>query len=144
MIAIGIHDKINEKMPLGYGKEAMRVGFYLNSRTAYDLYQVEARQTYFVDKSKMLKELFPLMKAGNKHICLTRPRRFGKTIMANMVASFFQKHATQKNSLTGLPLQVTRNMKHTEINIMSYTFLFMMCQETVTIMTSISDESKKG
>lgn len=67
------------------------MGFYLNSRTAYSLYQNEVGQTYFVDKSEMLKELFPLVKAGNKHICLTRPRRFGKTIMANMIASFFTK-----------------------------------------------------
>ncbi len=69
----------------------MDMGFYLNSRTAYALYQNEVGQDYFVDKSKMLKELFPLVKAGNKHICLTRPRRFGKTIMANMIASFFSK-----------------------------------------------------
>lgn len=72
------------------------MGFYLNSRTAYSLYQNEAGQTYFVDKSEMLKELFPLVKAGNKHICLTRPRRFGKTIMANMIASFFTKACDTK------------------------------------------------
>lgn len=72
------------------------MGFYLNSRTAYDLYQGEAGQTYFIDKTEMLKELFPLVKAGNKHICLTRPRRFGKTIMANMVAAFFSKACDAK------------------------------------------------
>ena len=72
------------------------MGFYLNSRTAYSLYKSEVGQTYFVDKSEMLKELFPLVRAGNKHICLTRPRRFGKTIMANMVASFFTKACDTK------------------------------------------------
>lgn len=73
------------------------MGLYLNSRAAYSLYQNEAGQTYFVDKSKMLEELFPLVKAGNKHICLTRPRRFGKTIMANMIASFFSKACDAKS-----------------------------------------------
>lgn len=72
------------------------MGFYLNSRTAYSLLQNEAGQTFFVDKSEMLKDLFPLVKAGNKHICLTRPRRFGKTIMANMIASFFTKACDSK------------------------------------------------
>lgn len=33
----------------------------------------------------------PNVSAGNRHICITRPRRFGKTIMANMISSFFQK-----------------------------------------------------
>ena len=72
------------------------MGFYLNSRTAYTLYQDEVRQTYFVDKSAMLRELFPLVRAGNRHICVTRPRRFGKTIMANMIASFFTKACDSK------------------------------------------------
>lgn len=67
------------------------MGFYLNSRVAYSLYKSEVQQPYFIDKSAMLKELFPLVNAGNKHICLTRPRRFGKTMMANMIASFFSK-----------------------------------------------------
>lgn len=65
------------------------MGVYLNSRTAYTLYKGETQRPYFVDKSGLLKELFPMVEAGNSHICITRPRRFGKTVMANMVASFF-------------------------------------------------------
>lgn len=67
------------------------MGFYLNSMTAYTLYENESKKPYFVDKSHMLEELFPLIREGNNYICLTRPRRFGKTIMANMIASFFSK-----------------------------------------------------
>lgn len=72
------------------------MGFYVNSRAAYSLFQDETKQTYFVDKSRMLQDLFSAVKAGNKHICLTRPRRFGKTIMANMIASFFSKACDAK------------------------------------------------
>ena len=72
------------------------MGFYLNSQASYTLYQNETVQPYFVDKSQMLEQLFPLVKAGNKHICLTRPRRFGKTVMANMVTSFFSKACDAK------------------------------------------------
>ncbi|MDO4556637.1 MAG: AAA family ATPase [Lachnospiraceae bacterium] len=67
------------------------MGIYLNSKTAYMLYKDEAKKPYFIDKSKMLKELIPLVERGSEYICITRPRRFGKTIMANMVASFFGK-----------------------------------------------------
>lgn len=66
------------------------MGLYLNGMTAYSLYKSVAESPYFVDKSQMLEELFPLVR-GNQHICITRPRRFGKTVMANMVASFFSK-----------------------------------------------------
>jgi len=38
----------------------------------------------------MLGELFPLiLQKENKYICITRPRRFGKTVMACMISSFF-------------------------------------------------------
>ena len=65
------------------------MGMYLNSISPYYLYKSEADSPYFVDKSLMLKELFPFVEAGNRHICITRPRRFGKTVMANMVGAFF-------------------------------------------------------
>ena len=67
------------------------MGVYLNSKTAYTLYKSETEKPYFVDKSRMLEELFPLVETGNNHICITRPRRFGKTVTANMIASFFSK-----------------------------------------------------
>ncbi|MDO4292758.1 MAG: AAA family ATPase [Eubacteriales bacterium] len=67
------------------------MGIYLNGRTAYTLYRGEAQQPYFVDKSGLLEELFPMVSAGNRHICITRPRRFGKTVMANMVSAFFSE-----------------------------------------------------
>ena len=65
------------------------MGVYLDSKTAYTLYKSETEKPYFVDKTKMLEELFPLVQTGNNHICITRPRRFGKTVMANMIAAFF-------------------------------------------------------
>lgn len=67
------------------------MGIYLNSMTAYTLYKGETQNPYFVDKSKILEELFPLIRRGNQHICITRPRRFGKTVMANMIAAYFTR-----------------------------------------------------
>ncbi|MCD8074452.1 MAG: ATP-binding protein [Lachnospiraceae bacterium] len=67
------------------------MGYYLNSTQVFSLYKSEVDSPYFVDKSLLLKELFPLVRAGNKHICITRPRRFGKSVMAAMVGAFFSK-----------------------------------------------------
>lgn len=67
------------------------MGIYLNSRAAYTLYKSETEKPYFVDKTSILEELFPLVRTGNNHICITRPRRFGKTVTANMIASFFSR-----------------------------------------------------
>ena len=62
---------------------------YLNALTPFALYKSETLRPYFVDKSMLLKQLFPLVREANNYICITRPRRFGKTVMANMIASFF-------------------------------------------------------
>mgnify|MGYP002512308879 CR=1 FL=1 len=65
------------------------MGVYLNSETARTLYKNETQKPYFIDKSLLLEELFPFVKEGSNYICITRPRRFGKTVMANMIAAFF-------------------------------------------------------
>lgn len=81
------------------------MGVYLNSRKPHDNYKELADTPYFVDKSYLLNELIPLVERpvdrsrteetgcgrSNKYICVTRPRRFGKTVTANMVAAFFGK-----------------------------------------------------
>lgn len=56
------------------------MGVYLNSRNAYTLYKDETAKPYFVDKTRMLEEIFPLLRQGSSYICITRPRRFGKTM----------------------------------------------------------------
>lgn len=67
------------------------MGYYLDSIKVLSLYESEVKKPYFVDKSELLGELIPLVEQGNNHICITRPRRFGKSVMASMVGSFFSK-----------------------------------------------------
>lgn len=79
------------------------MGLYLNSKRPQDNYREIMRAVYFVDKTLLLKELIPAVETdeeiirqtgispGNKYICITRPRRFGKTVMANMIAAYFGK-----------------------------------------------------
>lgn len=81
------------------------MGVYLNSKKPYLLFQEDCSLTYFIDKTEILKELVPLVELkenvieksvadggkGHKYVCITRPRRFGKTVMANMISSYFGK-----------------------------------------------------
>ena len=67
------------------------MGMYVDSKTAYILYQNETKKPYFVDKSMILREMFPMVENGGEYICITRPRRFGKTVMANMIGAFFNR-----------------------------------------------------
>lgn len=69
------------------------MGIYLNSSMPCSLYLSETKNPYFVDKTMILEDLFPLVERGKQYVCITRPRRFGKTVMANMIGAFFGKGA---------------------------------------------------
>lgn len=72
------------------GKECCdSMGNYLNTVSVYDAYQKEFHSPYFIDKSLILEQLIPRIGTSTNYICITRPRRFGKSVMANMIASFF-------------------------------------------------------
>ena len=68
------------------------MGKYLNSRVPFEAYKEIARTRFFVDKSLLIGDILSAAETdGQKYLCITRPRRFGKSVMANMVAAFFGK-----------------------------------------------------
>ncbi|MDO4297636.1 MAG: AAA family ATPase [Lachnospiraceae bacterium] len=81
------------------------MGVFLNSKSAYGLFQEDFFLTYYVDKTEIIKELVSLVELKRnvsakdgadrgkspKYVTITRPRRFGKTVMANMIAAYFGK-----------------------------------------------------
>lgn len=74
------------------------MGMFLNSRSPYGEYSSIAGTRYFVDKSAMIDEILEMvMGEGQKYFCITRPRRFGKSIMANMIGSFFGRAVDGKD-----------------------------------------------
>ena len=65
------------------------MGMFLNSIMPFEIYKSVASETYFVDKTELIDELIPAIGKEKRFFCITRPRRFGKSIMANMVGAFF-------------------------------------------------------
>lgn len=60
----------------------------------------------------IIEKLFPLVDSGNSHICITRPRRFGKTVMANMIASFFSKGCDAQDVFENL--EISKHEKYSQ------------------------------
>ena len=84
------------------------MGRYLDSRRPLVLYEEEYAGTYFVDKSAMLEEIFPLIGQGNKYLCITRPRRFGKTVMANMISAFLGRGQNSRDLFSRLAIGASK------------------------------------
>ena len=49
------------------------------------------KKQYYVDKSMIITKLNELVESENRFICVSRPRRFGKTMAANMIAAYYTK-----------------------------------------------------
>lgn len=66
------------------------MGMFLNSIAPFENYRDLVNTRFFVDKTAMLEEMIAAVTTdGQKYLCITRPRRFGKSVMASMVGAFF-------------------------------------------------------
>lgn len=65
--------------------------YYLNTNTQFILFQDTLNSHIYVDKSLLIKKISPLIRTDGKYICITRPRRFGKTVNANMLGAYYCK-----------------------------------------------------
>lgn len=72
-----------------------RMGIYLNPNN--DNFKETLTSEIYVDKTMMISTINQFMKTNNKYICISRPRRFGKTITGNMLSAYFSKGCDSRN-----------------------------------------------
>ena len=65
------------------------MGIYLNPGN--ENFKEMTRAEIYVDKTGMLSVMNQFIDRGNKYICISRPRRFGKTIAGNMLSAYYSK-----------------------------------------------------
>ncbi len=93
------------------------MGMFLNSIVPAERYKDIARTRFFVDKSLMIADLISaVMVDGQKYICITRPRRFGKSVMANMVAAYFGNAAETMSVFSRQKILVLNRDKNKYLN----------------------------
>ncbi len=65
------------------------MGIYLNHGN--DLFTEYANSRIYIDKTGLITELNILLKTSGKFLCVSRPRRFGKTVANAMIAAYYSK-----------------------------------------------------
>lgn len=70
------------------------MGIYLNPGNEKFLRVI--RSEIYVDKTGMLENLNAVLETEQCHICVSRPRRFGKSITADMIAAYYDKSCDSK------------------------------------------------
>ena len=67
------------------------MGVYLNPGS--DKFQKSLNSKIYVDKSGIIAYLNGIFDAENRFVCVSRPRRFGKSMAANMIAAYYDRTA---------------------------------------------------
>lgn len=81
------------------------MGIYLNP-TNQNFYEAVNKEIY-VDKSLLIQHIEYLRNKVNKYICVSRPRRFGKSTDANMLVAYYSKGCDSRNIFDSLKISQT-------------------------------------
>ena len=65
------------------------MGIYLNPGN--DLFKQAVNSKIYVDKTMLIDATNSLLETSDKHICISRPRRFGKSMAANMLSAYYSR-----------------------------------------------------
>jgi hypothetical protein len=65
------------------------MGLYLNPNA--DAFQMGLNTAIYVDKSLILSELNKLVYSQSNFVCMSRPRRFGKSMAGSMISAYYSK-----------------------------------------------------
>ncbi len=65
------------------------MGIYLNPNN--ENFTKTTKREIYVDKTMMIAVMNGFMEVDNTYVCVSRPRRFGKTIAGNMLSAYYSK-----------------------------------------------------
>lgn len=78
------------------------MGIYLNPGN--DLFRMAVNSKIYVDKSELIKLTNSFLDTSDRHICISRPRRFGKSMAANMLTAYYSRGCDSKELFNGLKI----------------------------------------
>lgn len=97
---------------------------YLNTMRPLENYKKLFNTEYFVDKSGIIAELNKRINTTDGYVCITRPRRFGKSSIANMLGAYYSKSFNSHEIFDGLKISKDDSYeKHlNKYNVISISF----------------------
>jgi hypothetical protein len=83
------------------------MGMFLNRGN--EEFETVVNSGLYVDKTDMINFFNQVINTEQRYICVSRPRRFGKSITANMIAAYFEKGCDSRSLFEGRKLSETEN-----------------------------------
>ena len=87
------------------------------------------RNSKFVDKSLLVAEVNSAMMTENRFLCVTRARRFGKSVAVKMLNAYYDKSCDSRNLFQGLAISKDKDF---EKHLNRYPVLYLDMTDFVT------------
>ncbi|MCQ2303440.1 MAG: ATP-binding protein [Bacteroidales bacterium] len=96
------------------------MGIYLNPNNV--LLQRAKKSEIFIDKSMMIAELNKLVDTENNFLCISRPRRFGKSMAGNMISAYYSKGCDSRELFMDLKIAKDKSFEEylNKLNVIKF------------------------
>ena len=109
------------------------MGTYVNPGTRN--MEIDIDDEFYVDKSMLISLLNDKVESDDRFLCVSRPRRFGKTMAANMIAAYYSKGCDSHEVFSSLKISKDPSF---EENINRYTVIKLDMNDVITRKGSLT------
>ena len=85
------------------------MGVYLNPNN--DLFRQAVNSDIYIDKSMLIELTNNVFDTSDRHLCVSRPRRFGKSMAANMLSAYYSRGCDSRDVFNGLQIAKTASFE---------------------------------
>lgn len=105
-------------------KRCMQMGIYLNPGN--EGFQKAIASKIYVDKTMLIEYTNECLRTEQEYICVSRPRRFGKSMTANMLAAYYSRNADSDELFQHYKIARSDSYR---IHLNKYQVIFLNMQE---------------
>lgn len=110
------------------------MGSYLNPGST--AFRSSLRSKIYVDKSGLISKINELICTEQRYVCISRPRRFGKSMAANMLAAYYGREENTEELFTNLSISESRTYKE---HLNKYDVIKINVQEFLSAVHSVDE-----
>ena len=110
------------------------MGSYLNPTS--ESFQISLQSKIYVDKSRLLSKTNTMLKTQQRFLCVSRPRRFGKSMAADMLSAYYGSGEDTSALFDGLKISGDPSYRK---HLNQYNVLKINMQEFLSITHSMSE-----
>ena len=109
--------------------------YFINKKIINNSFTEAFNSDYFIDKSELISKISKLISTNGKFLCITRPRRFGKTINAMMLESYYSKNANFKDIFDNLKISDSESYL---AHLNKHNVVYLQLNELPNVSTNIT------